>query len=265
MAQFYAREESRQLYQKMLNSNEDRAVRPGSPADCLLIELLSSGVDSILEVGCASGWLYRQLRTRGFVGRYLGLEMADYLTSHNRTRHPDAQWETGTVYNLPLANESIDACVAFYVVEHTIYPQNALVEMLRVLKPGGRCLLFFPDFHAIGFFPSQLTGFTPGNAREKLRTGRWLDAAVTLYDSRLRVRPAIRYASQRFGPFPINTAPLCLEYPDLMWADIDAVYLSSKVEIAEWARGQNLRVNFPAGVTGEFAFHAFIAITKSAP
>jgi len=136
--------------------------------------------------------------------------------------------------------------------------------MLRVLRPGGTCYLVFPDFACIGFLPSQLTGFTPGTAREKWQQRRWWDALVTYYDSRGRVRPAIRSAAARFGPFPVNTEPLCLRYPQLMWADIDAIYIASKDEIAEWGYKRGLEVGFPAGKDGEYAFNAFVSLRKPA-
>ena len=259
---FYANQSGRELYQKMLSSQEEAPLEPLSPGDRLLNCLLQQHTGCVLEVGCANGWLYRHLRSRGFGGAYAGLEMADYIIAANRVRHPEARWETGTAYSLPFADGSIDACFAFYVLEHLVFPERALTEMLRVVRPGGRCFLAFPDFAHLGFLPSQLTGFSPGSSREKLAAGRVWDALVTLYDSRFRVRPAIRAVASRFGPFPVNTRPLCLDYPELMWSDIDAIYIASKDEVAAWARGRGLEVDFPAGRDGEFATHAFFSICK---
>jgi SAM-dependent methyltransferase len=262
MAEFYGRPERRALYQKMLASQEETDLPPGSPGDRLLAELLRPAGASVLEVGCSNGWLYRELRSRGFTGAYTGVEMADYVIQANRLRHPEARWEIGSAYALPQANGEVDACFAFYVLEHTVYPQRALAEMVRVVRPGGRCLLAFPDFKAIGFLPSQITGFSPGSTRDKWRAGQWWDAAVTLFDSRARVRPALRTASARFGPFPVNTRPMCLYYPDLMWADIDAVYIADKDEVAGWAEENCLTVEFPAGRHGKFGPHSFLALHK---
>jgi SAM-dependent methyltransferase len=262
MAAFYGRPEQRALYQQMLSSQEDSPLAPGSPGDRLLTAVIESRASQVLEVGCGNGWLYRHLRSRGFTGAYTGMEMADHVIATLRSRHPEAEWQVGSVYQMPLADGTVDAAFAFYVLEHTVFPKRALTEMLRVVQPGGTCLLAFPDFAALGFLPSQQTGFSPGPAREKYRRGRLLDAAVTLYDSRVRVRWAIRGGRNRFGPFPVNTRPICLSHPQLMWADIDAVYVADKNEVAAWATAQGHEVEFPAGCDGEFAHHAYLAIHK---
>jgi SAM-dependent methyltransferase len=262
MAEFYGRREQRDLYQQMLSSQEDSPLAPGSPGDWLLSAVVQSGARTVLEVGCGNGWLYRHLRTRGFTGAYTGMEMAEYVIAAHRARHPEASWVVGSAYEIPLADNQVDAAFAFYVLEHTVYPQRALTEMVRVVRPGGKCLLTFPDFSALGYLPSQQTGFSPGPARAKYRRGRLLDAAVTLFDSRVRVRRAIRTGRDRFGPFPVNTRPLCLSHPRLMWADIDAVYIAAKDEVAAWATGEGHDVEFPAGRKGEFAHHTYLVIRK---
>jgi hypothetical protein len=43
-----------------------------------------------------------------------------------------------------------------------------------------------------------------------------------------------------------------------MWPDIDAVYVASKQEVADWLRNRGCDVDFPCGTTGEFALHAYI-------
>jgi SAM-dependent methyltransferase len=264
MTAFYSHSAHRERYQRMLDSQEDAPIPAGSLTEHLLIRIARSGARSVVEVGCGNGWLYRHLRRVGYGGAYTGLEMAPWLIDRNRARHPEARWEAGTVYRLPNPADSVDACFAFYVLEHTVYPTRALAEMLRIVAPGGSLLLAFPDFRSFGFLPSQQTGLSPGNAREKLARGRYWDAALTLFDSRVRIRPRIRRASSCFGPFPVNTRPLCLDHPDLMWADIDAIYVAGKVEVADWARGQGCMVEFPCGTEGFYAHHAYLDIRKPA-
>jgi SAM-dependent methyltransferase len=262
MTEFYGRPQRRELYQKMLSSQEDSPPAPGSPGDRLLAAVVESGARTVVEVGCGNGWLYRHLRSRGFAGQYAGLEMAEDVTATNAARHPEARWLVGSVYRMPLDDGAVDAVFAFYVLEHTVYPERALNEMLRVVRPGGMCLLVFPDFATLRYLPSQQTGIAPGPAREKYRRGWFIDAAITLYDSRVRVRRALRRRRDLFGPFPVNTRPMCLSYPELMWADIDAVYITDKDEVAAWAAQQGHGVAFPAGREGQFAHHAYLAIRR---
>jgi hypothetical protein len=47
-----------------------------------------------------------------------------------------------------------------------------------------------------------------------------------------------------------------------MWADIDAVYIASKQEVAGWFRQRECEVESPLGTAGEFALHAYIHARK---
>jgi len=100
-----------------------------------------------------------------------------------------------------------------------------------------------------------------GTAKGKLRAGRLLDACISLYDSRFRL-PRHLAALSSIGPFPVNLSPLCLDFPDIVSPDVDAVYIASKVEVAHWAETRGYSVRFPAGKEGVFKYNAFLSITK---
>jgi len=262
MAAFYGEVARRSRYQAMLDTQEDNPITSDSVASRLLDLIVASGVGTVLEVGCGNGWLYRHLRSKGFGGMYHGVEVAQYMIDRNATRHPGGHWSRGTAYEIGLLDGAVDTCFAFYVIEHLVYPERGLREMLRVVGPGGDLILAFPDFAASGHLASQQTGFSPGRASAKLRRGRLIDAAVSLFDSRYRVRRLLRSARENVGPFPINTRPICLTHPEVMEPDVDAVYVASKHEVADWARDQGLRVEYPFGTEGLYHYHAVVRITK---
>lgn len=53
-------------------------------------------------------------------------------------RKPDL---VGDVYKLPLEDNSVEGLLSVDVLEHLAYPQRAVDEMYRVLKPGGKLIL----------------------------------------------------------------------------------------------------------------------------
>ena len=50
----------------------------------------------------------------------------------------------GDVMNLPYDDGSLDACRAETLLQHLTYPQQAVHEMTRVTRPGGRAAI--PEF-----------------------------------------------------------------------------------------------------------------------
>jgi SAM-dependent methyltransferase len=87
----------------------------------------------------------------------IGLNIGSGVTSYS-TRIVNFDKQTfknvdivGDLYNLPFADNSFDYIFSIYVLEHIAYPQAAINEMYRVLKPGGICYAFIPfiqGFHA---------------------------------------------------------------------------------------------------------------------
>ena len=53
-------------------------------------------------------------------------------------------------YKLSFKNEELSNIILFDVFHHLQYPGNALDEFFRVLKPGGRVIIFEPDISWLG-------------------------------------------------------------------------------------------------------------------
>ncbi len=263
MASFYADPAERSPYQEMLadpgNQGDETSIRVSLPR--YVCELAPARV---LEVGCADGRQYRELRAASFAGAYTGIEVAADVIENDRRAFPEARWETASAYALPFEDAAFDVVYSVFVLEHLVYPERGLREMLRVVAPGGRLLLVFPDFVEKKQLNSQQLGFSAtARASQKLRAGRVVDAVVSLYDSRVRLPRALRAMPRRVGPFPVNAQPICLSHRDLMRPDIDAVYIASKREVESWAREQGYDVEYPLGRTGYYGDIAFMSIRVS--
>lgn len=259
---FYSKRNTRHQYQTMLDSQEGMP-EPGQFVYKILTYIMKESPNKFIEIGCGSGRIYRQLCSLGFKGDYTGIEVADYVIQNNLIRHPNVDWKTAGAYGIPYENETFDMTFAYFVLEHLVYPEKALIEMMRITKCGGRVVLVFPDFVASGKLPSQELGLSHlQNAKSKIKAGRIFDAFLSLYDSRVRLRNSLRNAHKLIGEFPINTNLVCLNHDDIMGSDIDAVYIASKNEIADWAVKYNFKYSFPCGIQDEFNDKAFIVIEK---
>jgi len=261
--EFYSSADQRADYQGMLDNIEEQ---PDEDSSTLRLAQHIANIEpvSVLEIGCGDGRLFRTLRRQGYEGEYAGVEVAEYIIERNRERHPNTTWYTAGAYNLPVQSETIEMVCAEFVLEHLVYPAEALEEMMRVLRPGGALVLIFPDFVSAGRMASQMLGLAPGStALNRLRQGRPIDAVVSLYDSRMRLSSALKQARKNYGPFPVNLRPKCLTYPQIVSPDVDAVYIASKKEFADWARDRGYTVEFPWGTeTRPFYETAHLAILK---
>jgi SAM-dependent methyltransferase len=260
MNSYYSEWETRSKYQGQINNPDHH-----QPVieEQLVKSILRHHPSSILEVGCGSGRLYERFRSAGFKESYSGLEMSKDVIEANTKKYKNATWIHGSAYTKHLADAPFDAIFAYFVLEHCIFPERALIQMSKFLNKGGTLTLVFPDYVTARLFSSQQVGLKDGLAKEHLKRGDILNAFITLYDSRIRLPRAIENAKTAVGPFPVNLNPRCLIRPCAQIPDTDAVYLSSKDEVKRWAEGNGYSVEFPAGVEGTFRDNALIQITKS--
>jgi SAM-dependent methyltransferase len=66
----------------------------------------------------------------------------------------------GDAHQLPLADNSVDVGLALSVLEHVHDPYQCVREIHRVMKPGGRVLVWVPFFFGVHAFPGDVSRFT---------------------------------------------------------------------------------------------------------
>ncbi len=95
----------------------------------------------ILDVGCGTG---ANLEMLANFGEAEGVDVSDEALEFCRLKNLKAT--KGLAEKLPFADESFDVVTALDVVEHLDDDIAGLKEMHRVLKSGGRTLIFVPAF-----------------------------------------------------------------------------------------------------------------------
>jgi SAM-dependent methyltransferase len=102
-------------------------------------ELLSGLAGKVVEVGCGDGANFSLYPTT--VTEVTAVEPESYLRSYAQRAAKSAAAPVrvvdGTADSLPLADGSTDAAVASLVLCSVTDPQQAVAEMVRVLRPGG--------------------------------------------------------------------------------------------------------------------------------
>ena len=125
--------------------NEDRHWWYRGRRRIVLDELarLGLGRDArVLDAGCGSGRLLDELTRFGPVS---GLELdADAVAVARRRGHEDVH--VGAVEQLPWPDETFDLVTCLDVVEHTPDDRATLLELRRVLRPGGWLLVTVPAY-----------------------------------------------------------------------------------------------------------------------
>lgn len=96
----------------------------------------------ILDVGCGTG---ANLLMLSEYGEAEGVDIAEDALAFCRERGLD-KVRLGAGEELPYEDGTFDLVTAFDVVEHMDDDLAGLREMRRVLRPGGRVLLFVPTF-----------------------------------------------------------------------------------------------------------------------
>jgi SAM-dependent methyltransferase len=130
----------------------------------------------ILEDGCGVGMYVEKLSALG--GTVIGLEYDRARTVEARTRSPHILNAAGEF--VPLPASTFDLILSHEVIEHVQDDRAAICEMIRVLKPGGRIVLFCPNrgypFETHGIYwrgrykfgNIPLVNYLPRRSRDKL-------------------------------------------------------------------------------------------------
>lgn len=133
--------------------NQLPAVR-GVKATMLERLALRRGIE-VLEVGCGAGDDVRAMARRvGGDGRVIGIDASEQIVAEaarrSRGRELPVEFRVGDALALDLPDACVDRCKAERLLMHVDgEPATAVAEMARVLRPGGRLVVFDFDWDAL--------------------------------------------------------------------------------------------------------------------
>jgi len=112
----------------------------------IVFDELLAGVDlngqSVLDVGCGTGWFSQWAAARG--GRVTSLDIGVRLLDEAR-RRASSRPVAADACHLPLASNAFDVVISSECIEHTTDPRRALREIYRVTRPGGLLVVTVPN------------------------------------------------------------------------------------------------------------------------
>lgn len=137
----------------IIGCEKDRIEEHGNK----LLELLGlpnfdlSKDDVLLDIGCGCGSLL-EVGITDKCKKYIGLDIVPECIEYIKEKFPDlpngSYVDVVKDYNLPMEDESVDKVCLFSVFTHLMHHEmyRYLLEINRVLKPGGLCIFTFREW-----------------------------------------------------------------------------------------------------------------------
>ncbi|MGA8259489.1 MAG: metalloregulator ArsR/SmtB family transcription factor [Arenicellales bacterium] len=160
--------------------------------DAMLRVLGDQPVDDLVDLGTGTGRVLEVFASR--IKRGTGFDLSHAMLGVARARLAKANIHNcsvrhGDLYNLPVADGSVDVVTIHQVLHYLEYPRAAVAEAARTLGPGGRLLVVDFAPHDLEFLRTEHAHRRLGLAHEAV-TG-WCRAAG------LVVEPVVRLAGDR--------------------------------------------------------------------
>jgi ubiquinone/menaquinone biosynthesis C-methylase UbiE len=97
----------------------------------------------LLDAGCGTGLFTTKALDRK--AKVTSIDIAPKLVELTKKKNPTTNAIEGSLLQLPFDNNTFDYVISSDVIEHTINPNKATKELIRVLKPEGKICITVPN------------------------------------------------------------------------------------------------------------------------
>lgn len=128
--------------------------------------------DRVLEIGFGNGKVLANIAQQASAGVAVGLDISEAMVEQatgrfrRLIRQGRMEIRQGSIDAMPLPDASVDRLFTVNTIYFWPDPTQALAEIYRVLKPGGRAVIAFRSRHAVAHLPWTRHGFTLYEAEE---------------------------------------------------------------------------------------------------
>jgi ubiquinone/menaquinone biosynthesis C-methylase UbiE len=193
--------------------------RTAANSSAYLLPHLRAG-QTLLDVGCGPGTITADLALLVAPGEVVGLDAGAEVVAQAQANAAalgvtNLRFDVGDLFALPYPGESFDVVHLHQVLQHLGDPVAALVEMRRVLRPGGLLAARDSDYGAFTWAPADAV------------LDRWLELyfAVTERNGHdARIGPKLPALARAAGFDDIETSSSTWTYADaesrVWWGDL---------------------------------------------
>lgn len=104
----------------------------------------------VLDAGCGDGSILQAIHVHHGLRRGIGLDTSsDSLAIAAKCVSPELEWVHGSIFEIPLKDAEVDDVICIGVLHYFEDPAPAIKEFARVVKPGGRVVLFVYRPHIV--------------------------------------------------------------------------------------------------------------------
>jgi len=146
----------------------------------------------LLDISCGGGFLLKEAEKMCL--ETYGIDISSVAINFAKNNTESSKIVTGNAEKLPWKDVYFDYITNLGSLEHYFNPQKAIMEMCRVLKPDGMCIIMLPNSFYIGdILRALFKGNGPSHGQEFERFGTKNEWKNLLEINGLKVDKVLKY------------------------------------------------------------------------